>query len=544
MFIKTRFLISISVKRKYTKRKGVLNPPAPSPRKRVKSAPSTIPSLADSPLNQQTTSDLAGVSDLTDLLQSQRTSQANLRTLGNEQSREQLLQACSEQSISRDLLGKRPAIIPCQSSTTGQDTRQIIRPFSPKSLPSTNILGNLHEPFGAEKNLASTSTNYSSPVTSIHQALLMSLQRQKPPVHITTASTVANQIQQLLATMPRNTTAVSPTSSPMIPQSIPVSPIQSKVPTLVNSLSSSVPAVVPSAKPNISHHQVGIINIVPGSSTDKMASEKLEKERMETRDREESRERQETKQKLQFHDFPLTLTSLSSTQTSSIVTQARVLSNKSLEAETQSQSKPQAIHITVNKSSHSAQMASTFANLTQALSSLGSSKPSPNIIITAAGSQTKETNTSQTLSSGTSTVTFKPAPETSVPKSVGLPYVGATTVSAVGSLRQQEKPHEVEESLGKVSSLLESSPITEKAKTVTMSPESTHSNTGVSVVHIKPNIVSGAPASSSGHHVTKSSAPKAPSVTVTSYTPTAKPVLSTTASTRTRRIRTPKQYDL
>ena len=506
----------------------------------MKSAPSTISSLLDAEnelrMQQQgLTSDVAGVPDLKDLLQSQKVGQSNFRTQSNQQARDQSMQSYSEQNGTKDPLAKRPAIIPCQGGAPSQEARQIVRPFSPKPM-STNILGNLHEPFGPEQSSSATSTGhnhgYSSPVTSIHQALLM-LQRQKPAVHITTASTVANQIQQLLTSMPRTTSPLSPTSA-TTPQNTPVSPIQSKNPTLVNTLSSSVPAVVPSS--NNSHRQVGII--VPGSSADNPSEN--QGDNSETMQSEESQGKVEAIQKLQFHDFPLTTSSLSATQSGSKATQAKILTSKSFETESQSQSKPQAIHITVNKSSHTNQMVSPFANLTQALSSLGTNRPNPNIIITSAGSQTKESSSTQTSLSATSTVTFKPALERLVSRPERPSFPGPATVSSAGSSRQPEKVIEVEESLGKVSSLLESSPITEKTKTT--SPEPLHSN--ISVVHIKPNIISGAPASSSGHHVTKSSTPKPPSATVASYTSTAKPILSTAGSTRTRRIKTPKQYDL
>lgn len=532
----------VRLKRKYTKRKGLLGSPAASPRKRVKSAPATVASTIESGTNAtQGPLDLSGgVPDLAGLLQAQRGTMPNFNAqASSEPSRDHLSPGYLEPNATRDILSKRPAIIPCQGAGPSQEPRQSSRPFSPNSIPSSNVLSKLYEPFLADKANASSigqGQGHSSPVTSIHQALLLSLQRQKPAVHITTASTVTNQIHQLLASMPRNTTALSPTSSPPAIQNVPQSPIQSKVPTLVSSLSNS------SSSPNVSRHQVGIVNIFPEPKMDKAATEINEKEQLEVRDKTESRERVEAIQKLQFHDFPLTTASLPATQTGSKVTQARILTSKSLEVENQPQTKPQAIHITVNKSSHSAQMASTFANLTHALSSL--SKPTtPNIIITTAGSsQSKETNSTQTALSGSSTVTFKPAAEKTVPKTGGVSYIGSATITSSGSSRQPEKPQEMEESLGKVSSLLESSPITEKTKTVTTASETTQST--ISVVHIKPNIVSGAPAPSSGHHVTKSTTPKAPSATISSYTSTAKPVLSSVASTRTRRIKTPKQYDL
>ena len=529
------------MKRKYTKRKGVLNSPTPSPRKRVKSGSSGLSADAGTEFASKPpgmASDLTGVPDFTGTLQGQKESETNLRTHATiEQTREHMPPIYSEQNVTRDLLAKRPAIIPCQAAPSISDSRHANRPFSPKNIPSSTILGSLHEPFVPERTASSGTLGQGQcyPVTSIHQALLMSLQRQKPAVHITTASTVANQIHQLLASMPRNTTPVMSIPSSSATQNIPVSPIQSKVPTLVNSLSTSVPSAT------VSHHQVGIVNVAANSGVEKAAVDKHEIEKYEPRDKLESRERVEAIQKLQFHDFPLTTVSLPSTQTGSKVTQAKILTSKSLEAETQSQTKPPAIHITVNKSSHSTQMASTFANLTQALSSLSKPPSSPSVIITTAGTQSKETSSTQTALCS-STVSFKPAVEKTVPKSGVLSYIGSATVSPAGGSRHPDKPQEVEESLGKVSSLLESSPITEKTKTVISTSEAIQP--AVSIVHIKPNIVSGTPASTSGHHISKSSSHKAPSAVVTSYTPTAKPVLSTIASTRTRRIRTPKQYDL
>ena len=517
----------------------MLNPPPASPRKRVKSAPSTISSLLDAEnelrrQQQAFTADIAGVPDLKDLLQSQRMGQANYGPQSGQQNSDQSVQqSYLEQNITRDPLAKRPAIIPCQGGGPSQETRPGARPFSPNR-PSANILGNLHEPFGQEQGSPANSMGqnhgYTSPIaSSIHQALLM-LQRQKPAVHITTASTVANQIHQLLTSMPKTVTPLSPTSVPT-PQNTPVSPIQSKNPTLVNTLSSSVPAVGPST--NNSHRQVGIINIVPDSEKQEEKSDTMQHGEGQGRG-----DRTEIVQKLQFHDFPLTMSSLSATQSGSKATQSRILSSKSIETETQS--KPQSIHITVNKS-HTSQMVSPFSNLTQALSSLGTSRPNPNIIITSAGSQSKESSSTQTSLSATSTVTFKPVPErqtASRPERASFP--GPATVSSAGLPRQPEKVIEIEESLGKVSSLLESSPITEKTKTT--SPEPAHSN--ISVVHIKPNIISGAPASSSGHHAIKPSTPKPPSATVASYSSTAKPIIATAGSTRTRKIKTPKQYDL
>lgn len=99
-----------------------------------------------------------------------------------------------------------------------------------------------------------------------------------------------------------------------------------------------------------------------------------------------------------------------------------------------------------------------------------------------------------------------------------------------------------EETLGKVSSMLESSPVTERQSQVIdlsakYAPGAVQEQKSVAtpVATIPVSVVSMA---------TKGSTSRAPPSVSTSYTATPKQSLSNLAQTRTRRIRTPKQFDL
>lgn len=99
-----------------------------------------------------------------------------------------------------------------------------------------------------------------------------------------------------------------------------------------------------------------------------------------------------------------------------------------------------------------------------------------------------------------------------------------------------------EETLGQVSSMLESSPITEKQTPVI---DLTQKNTTgkrldlLAGVTVGPGLSVSVPVG-----VPKTGAVKTPSSVSTSYTATPKPSLSNLACTRTRKIKTPKQFDL
>ena len=116
----------------------------------------------------------------------------------------------------------------------------------------------------------------------------------------------------------------------------------------------------------------------------------------------------------------------------------------------------------------------------------------------------------------------------------------ATVVSPAISYASEERK---EETLGKVSSMLESSPITERHSTQSSVIDLTQRNISGNRHDQKIGTMSGSGVSVSV--VTqKAGTPKNPSSVPTSYTTTPKQTLSTSACTRTRRIKTPKQFDL
>jgi hypothetical protein len=102
------------------------------------------------------------------------------------------------------------------------------------------------------------------------------------------------------------------------------------------------------------------------------------------------------------------------------------------------------------------------------------------------------------------------------------------------------------EILGQVTSLLESSPVTLEEKqhlqtTAFASPCSSTKDTNKALPCSPSSLVS----SNSSSFVSQDQAHlKSTKAVLSSYTATSKPVLPTIASTRTRRIKTPKQYDL
>ncbi|BFY97883.1 hypothetical protein BsWGS_00923 [Bradybaena similaris] len=102
------------------------------------------------------------------------------------------------------------------------------------------------------------------------------------------------------------------------------------------------------------------------------------------------------------------------------------------------------------------------------------------------------------------------------------------------------------DSVGQVASLFESSPITmeEKQTLETSGFESLSSSEKQITKFIPPALPSLTLASSSSFITHDLSSLKSSKSVVSSYTATSKPVLPSVASTRTRRIKTPKQYDL
>lgn len=118
----------------------------------------------------------------------------------------------------------------------------------------------------------------------------------------------------------------------------------------------------------------------------------------------------------------------------------------------------------------------------------------------------------------------------------------SATVATAPTHRPSSSTDTREETLGKVSSMLESSPVTERqSQVIDLSakyvPGAVQEQKSVAtpVATIPVSVVSMA---------TKGSTSRAPPSVSTSYTATPKQSLSNLAQTRTRRIRTPKQFDL
>lgn len=212
---------------------------------------------------------------------------------------------------------------------------------------------------------------------------------------------------------------------------------------------------------------------------------------------EETDETVQAVQKSQYHDFPLTTGSIPQSLVSTI-TQAKLLSS----------SLP---HTSVNVPK-TFTSASTVNKMASGLS-LQKSSPSSTTIHISSERQGQHTVVTPTIY-----------------KTSKSPTIIPTTT----------------ETLGKVSSLLESSPVIQRTSTTvgvsSVSPQSMlayHFKTIESEHKGSTTLVTVSPTSPSTRPSPKSTTPS-----VTSYTPTPKPVLPPNSATRTRKIKTPRQYDL
>lgn len=433
---------------------------------------------------------------------------------------------------------------------------QPVSPF-PSTVQSPMVIGNSDEPliaykledynkkFGAAQNepeaaspkptitiegLLRNSKLISSevtPNTSTPISSLLSLARHMPSVQLTTTSSVSNQIQQLLSCLAKSSNISSTTgslpSTVLTPLKIPScqsavneplgllpnpstpstgypvtsviqsgSPLQNSVPTLMSSLTKTT---------SITGGNMIKIMTSPNSSADELKGPAI--------------------QKLQFPESSLsTLSQFASITESSVLSQKLIPDGKCLAASNITKSQPQ-IQITVNKSNAYAVQSSTLLDTSgfNQISSL--SKP---ILISDAGETFTVPQKSDVLVSYSNIQSR--LPETNNSLSYGGHSYSASPV----------------ETLGKVSSMLESSPITEYASHTSMRTASANTISTAALSHQWTNVPQSgglnvcSPATSHRPTPTRAS----PNVTV-SYTATAKQSLS---STRTRRIRTPKQFDL
>ncbi|XP_046562745.1 LOW QUALITY PROTEIN: KAT8 regulatory NSL complex subunit 3-like [Haliotis rubra] len=329
---------------------------------------------------------------------------------------------------------------------------------------------------------------------SIPLSMAQKLVSGSPLVHITTAATASTQIQQLLSTIGRSVSSTGTGSSGqtamIITSAAPSTSQSSTVATQAGNLDTQTLAGQRS-----------------GSATDKTTTV-TSTVSPTTWHPSPDQEKVQAIQRLQFHDFPLTTASLSVSSGAISVTQAKILSSSQLDlARLQSISEPGKgpVQIAVSKS-----------------------LISPNTLTVSLPSS----SVTKTVSHSTLIASLTPPgkPAQSVPS--------GKSSSVLPSATRPDRPPSVmsTEPLGKVSSLLESSPVLSPSAP-SPGPSSSPPSSAI------PKTVE-AELSQDLSPTSKTSPKSGPKGVTSSYSATAKTVLPTIASTRTRRIRTPKQYDL
>lgn len=313
----------------------------------------------------------------------------------------------------------------------------------------------------------------------------------KPSVHVTSATSMTSHIHQLLTTVNR---------APESPQPKP----PKSLPTLLSSLKSPVKSS-PGSIIEVNNTNLTMIpDPIPSpnnSTTTQTDTEKIQ-----------------AIQKLQFHDFPLTTASLIKFPNPTVMSQPSLLTPQNLNKSPihSEESKSPTIQIIRENSESSGTM-------TLEMKESPPRPTRPSIISTV----TEGNIVTVSLTSDKSIIHSAPS---------------ATKVHTSGSAAIKPVVSAPMETLGKVNSLLESSPVLQRTVTTIVTPSNTVSYSVSKAVETSPKKTTITVTSSS--HTTVSKSNKATSAATTSYTATPKSVLSTVAATRTRRIRTPKQYDL
>lgn len=376
------------------------------------------------------------------------------------------------------------------ASLAGTSYLNSVRQVSANTLTPASSYGDQKESMLSKQLQSSTENSLpslASTLTSLHNALRTG--GYKPSVHISSAASMSSQIQHLLTSVSR----ASDSSQ---------SKAQKALPTLLSSLKSPVISSPGSILDSASSNQ----SVSSESSTTQTENEKLQ-----------------AIQKLQFHDFPLTTASLIKFPNASAVTQAKLFGpsnvNK-IQTHTES-SKTSTIQIVSNKGSQ-VESAGTMTIDTEELSPPRPSRPAIVSTVTEGNIVTVSLTSDKSI--------IHSAPSTTKTQVTGSAITKSMVSTSV-------------ETLGKVNSLLESSPVIQRTNIVTPSSSQVGSNTTTKSYDITLKKTSATvTATHSGSVSSRSS--KSTSTAVTSYTATPKPSLSTIAATRTRRIRTPKQYDL
>lgn len=501
------------------KRKSTHSSLAP-PRKRIKSAP-------DSKFSPGTTHVMKSAPELSGLLRGQR----QIHDIKQEiDMQNRLLKEGSAlySDLKAQLAAKATAHQALASSLTSADIKaqlaakaaqqslvaslassshlNSVRQVSANTLTSVQSVGNHNESM-LSKHLQTSSENtlpsLASTLTSLHNALRTG--GYKPSVHITSAQSMTSQIQHLLYTSVNRTTE---------------SKTQKALPTLLSSLKSPAmvsPGSILDASSSTSQTSGSPINLSTTTQTD---SEKLQ-----------------AIQKLQFHDFPLTTASLIKFPNTATLAQAKILTSsnatKSPSPGLSDISKPSTVQIVTSKGN---QMESS-GTMTMETDDTSPPRPQRPAIVSTV---TEGNIVTVSLTSDKSIIH-------SAPSTTKVQTTGSGTI----------RPIVTSETLGKVNSLLESSPVIQRTSTNIVTPSSSQIGSYTITKTYEPtpkktpvtstttHVGSVVPkASTTTHSATPKTSKSTATTTVTSYTATPKPAMSTIAATRTRRIKTPKQYDL
>lgn len=343
----------------------------------------------------------------------------------------------------------------------------------------------------------------------------------KPPVHITSASaTSCNQIQQLLSSIARSSSSSSQQSNPVM--------AHSNLPTLLQTLSSPTAANIQQAnKVTATNPASAAVSVASTVNVPKVATTTAATQMHASAGSQTESDKVQTLQKLQFHDFPLTTAGLTDTTASVVKAKIHSVSRQELIC----MMKPQTNSNTTGKS------------VTVSVPSVVTSLP--------VSSNTGNTSTpSGTVTAGT---TSAPGIASALERTL---MSGGSMTAVAKPVQTQEKQIKVvmaTETLGKVSSLLESSPVIQGSTSSPMAtstltsqtisaPEASETDSkcvGTPTVTVM-TVGGGTPVSSVPNKPVVSKTLVVPAISTSYVTPTKVPV----ASTRTRRIRTPKQYDV
>ncbi|XP_021352288.1 KAT8 regulatory NSL complex subunit 3-like isoform X2 [Mizuhopecten yessoensis] len=350
----------------------------------------------------------------------------------------------------------------------------------------------------------------------------------KPPVHITSASaTGSNQIQQLLSSIGRSSSSSSHQSHPVV--------AHSNLPTLLQTLSSPTQASIQQGnKVTVTIPTSATVSVPATFSVSTAATTTAATQMHVSAGSQTESDKVQTLQKLQFHDFPLTTTGLTDTSSSLVKAKVHSVSRQELIC----MMKPQPIVSTSGKSG---------------------TAPVPPPIVTSLPVQApsvKETVTSNPSVSISMVAASSPATGTATTLERNL-MSGGSMITLPKPVQTQEKQIKVvmgTETLGKVSSLFESSPVIQRSSP---SPLATSTFISQPMTSSQASETDTKCVGTATATVMTLSGTQVSSLSVTNKAVTSKnvgtPVVPTSyvtptkvhvASTRTRRIRTPKQYDM